>query len=74
MSGWDYGSLSATGVLDARAPSGQEPGRGDDLAERAELLAHRQATRRARLRRLATGAAGLAGSWASITPVALSGA
>jgi NitT/TauT family transport system permease protein/taurine transport system permease protein len=61
MSGWDYGSLSATGVLDARAPSGQEPGRGDDLAERAELLAHRQATRRARLRRLATGAAGLAG-------------
>ena len=44
-----------------RGPSGQETGRGDDLAERAELLAHRHATRRARLRRLATGAAGSAG-------------
>ncbi len=61
MSGWDYGSLSATGVLDTEVPSGQETGRGDDLAERAELLAHRGAVRRARARRMVTGAAGLAG-------------
>ncbi len=61
MSGWDYGSLSATGVLDTEVPSGQETGRGDDLAERAELLAHRWAVRRARARRMVTGAAGLAG-------------
>ena len=61
MSGWDYGSLSATGVLDTEVPSGQETSRGDDLAERAELLAHRWAVRRARARRMVTGAAGLAG-------------
>ena len=32
----------------------------DDVSERADLLAHRQAVRRARIRRVATGAAGLA--------------
>ena len=60
MSGWHYAPLSATGVIEA--PGQGTPGADgrDELAERAELLAHRQAGRRARIRRVATGAAGLA--------------
>ena len=59
MSGWHYAPLSATGVIEDQArPDSDED---SELAERAELLAHRQARRRARLRRVATGAAGLAG-------------
>ena len=59
MSGWHYAPLSATGVIEA--PGQGTPGADgrDELAERAELLAHRQAGRRARIRRVATGAAGL---------------
>ncbi|HUL27047.1 MAG TPA: ABC transporter permease [Streptosporangiaceae bacterium] len=60
MSGWMHAPLSATAVIEA--PEQDRPdagGRDDELAERAELLAHRQAGRRARIRRVATGAAGL---------------
>src|SRR5215468_10375557 len=57
MSGWRYAPLSATGVLEA---PGQDRPEAEGRAERAELLAHRQAGRRARIRRVATGAAGLA--------------
>jgi len=60
MSGWHYAPLSATGVIEAPGQDSRETGDGRDLAERAELLAHRQAGRRARIRRVATGAAGLA--------------
>src|SRR5215831_9341364 len=60
MSGWHYAPLSATGVIEAPGQDSRETGHGDDLAERADLLAHRQAGRRARIRRVATGAAGLA--------------
>lgn len=59
MSGWNYAPLGATGVLDAQDEARQETGRGGELNERAELLAHRQDRRRARVRRVATGAAGL---------------
>ena len=59
MSGWHYAPLSATGVIEAPGQDSRETGHGDDLAERADLLAHRQAGRRARIRRVATGAAGL---------------
>src|SRR5690242_9843119 len=60
MSGWGYAPLSATGVIDAQDPAGPDPGPADELAERNELMAHRWAVRRARARRTATGAAGLA--------------
>jgi len=60
MSGWRYAALSATGVIEAPDQARPEADGRDELAERAELLAHRQAGRRARIRRLATGAAGLA--------------
>ena len=59
MSGWHYAPLSATGVIEAPGQDSRETGHGDELAERADLLAHRQARRRARIRRVATGAAGL---------------
>jgi ABC-type nitrate/sulfonate/bicarbonate transport system permease component len=59
MPGWHYAPLSATGVIEAPGQDGREADDGRDLAERAELLAHRQARRRARIRRVATGAAGL---------------
>jgi ABC-type nitrate/sulfonate/bicarbonate transport system permease component len=60
MSGWYHAPLSATGVIEAPRQDTPEADRRDQLAERAELLAHRQAGRRARIRRVATGAAGLA--------------
>jgi ABC-type nitrate/sulfonate/bicarbonate transport system permease component len=58
MSGWQYAPLAATGVIEGQA--GPETGDRDELAERDELLAHRQAVRRARIRRIATGVAGIA--------------
>ena len=61
MSGWGYAPLSATGVIDAEDPAGPDPGGTDELTERSDLLAHRWAVRRARARRMVTGAAGLAG-------------
>lgn len=63
MAGWGYAPLSGTGVIDAQEPAGQDPGPGpgDEAAERAELMAHRWAVRRARARRMAIGVAGLAG-------------
>ena len=60
MSGWYYAPLGATGVIEAPGQDTPEADGRDELAERAELLAHRQAGRRARIRRVATGAAGLA--------------
>ncbi len=57
MSSWRYTSTGALGVIEAGEQ--QMPTAGS-VAERAELLAHRQAVRRARLRRLGTGVAGLA--------------
>jgi len=60
MSGWQYTPLGATGVIEAQDQARPEADDRDDLAEREELLAHRQAVRRARIRRAATGAAGLA--------------
>jgi ABC-type nitrate/sulfonate/bicarbonate transport system permease component len=41
-------------------PPGQDAGNQDELDDRAELIAHRRARRRARSRRVATGAAGIA--------------
>ncbi|HYB86795.1 MAG TPA: ABC transporter permease [Streptosporangiaceae bacterium] len=60
MSGWHYAPLTATGVIEAQDQDQARPEADGELAERADLLAHRQATRRARIRRAATGAAGLA--------------
>jgi len=60
MSGWYHAPLGATGVIEAPGQDTPEADGRDDLAEGAELLAHRQAGRRARIRRVATGAAGLA--------------
>jgi NitT/TauT family transport system permease protein/taurine transport system permease protein len=60
MSGWHYAPPGATGVIDTQDQAAPETAGRDELAERAELLAHRQARRRARISRAATGAAGLA--------------
>lgn len=56
MSGWQSGPLGATGLIEDLV----QPEVAEELAERTELLAHRQAIRRARLRRIATGVAGIA--------------
>jgi NitT/TauT family transport system permease protein/taurine transport system permease protein len=60
MSGWHYAPPGVTGVIDTQDQAPPETAGRDELAERAELLAHRQARRRARISRAATGAAGLA--------------
>ena len=60
MSGWHYAPPGVTGVIDNQDQAPPETADRDELAERAELLAHRQARRRARISRAATGAAGLA--------------
>jgi NitT/TauT family transport system permease protein/taurine transport system permease protein len=60
MSGWHYAPPGVTGVIDNQDQAPPETADRDELAERAELLAHRQARRRARISRTATGAAGLA--------------
>ena len=60
MSGWHYAPPGVTGVIDTQDQAAPETAGRDELAERAELLAHRQARRRARISRAATGAAGLA--------------
>src|SRR5450755_5111338 len=57
MSGW-Y-SFNA-GVATVDRPPGPDAGNQDELDDRAELIAHRRARRRARSRRLATGTAGIA--------------
>ena len=64
MSGWYSPHAGAAVIEDARPPGpGHGPGSDGpgDLDDRAELLAHRRARRRARTRRVATGAAGIAG-------------
>jgi ABC-type nitrate/sulfonate/bicarbonate transport system permease component len=59
-----YGAAADTAVATRERPVAAdgraEPGAGGDLDDRAELLAHRRGRRRARARRLATGAAGIA--------------
>ena len=56
MSGW-YSFNTAVATMDR--PPGQAR-HHDELDDRAELIAHRRARRRARSRRVATGAAGIA--------------
>ena len=60
MSGWPYTPLSASGTIEAEDHVLLEADDRDGVSERADLLAHRQAVRRARTTRVATGAAGLA--------------
>jgi ABC-type nitrate/sulfonate/bicarbonate transport system permease component len=57
MSGW-YSFNAAAATLDR--PSAQDAAHQDELDDRAELIAHRRARRRARSRRVATGTAGIA--------------
>jgi len=57
MSGW-YSFNAAVATVDRPLP-GQDAGNQDELDDRAELLAHRRARRRARSRRVATGTAGI---------------
>jgi ABC-type nitrate/sulfonate/bicarbonate transport system permease component len=58
MSGWLSPNAGAAIIEDARPP-GSGPGAPEDLDDRAELVAHRRARRRARTQRVATGAAGI---------------
>src|SRR5215470_6169186 len=60
MSGWQYSPGRLANVVDiADQPRPTADSAADDAAERAELIAHRQAVRRSRLRRLTTGVAGI---------------
>ena len=58
MSGW-YAPPAGTAVIEDGGPSGPGPGGREGLDERADLIAHRRARRRARTFRVATGAAGI---------------
>lgn len=58
MASWEPGSLGLLAHQDDHAPAG--PGDAD-LGERADLLAHRRARRRARTTRLLTGLSGIIG-------------
>ncbi len=60
MSGLYPLSPGATAVIEETAPAAPAAADHADFDERADLLAHRRARRRARTRRVATGAAGLA--------------
>jgi ABC-type nitrate/sulfonate/bicarbonate transport system permease component len=57
MSGW-YSFNAAVATVD-RPPGPDAGNQQDELDDRAELIAHRRARRRARSRRLATGTAGI---------------
>jgi ABC-type nitrate/sulfonate/bicarbonate transport system permease component len=57
MSGW-YSQFNSS-VITADRPPEQAAGDHDELDDRAELIAHRRARRRARSRRVATGTAGI---------------
>ena len=64
MSGWYSPHGGRGGHRGRPGPPGPGPGRGQatpDLDDRAELIAQRRARRRARTRRVATGAAGIGG-------------
>src|SRR6266704_3266653 len=58
MSGW-YAPRGGLAVLEDSRPPGPGQGGHEDLDDRAELIAQRRARRRARTRRVATGAAGI---------------
>jgi ABC-type nitrate/sulfonate/bicarbonate transport system permease component len=58
MSGW-YSFNAAVATVD-RPPAQDAGSHQEELDDRAELIAHRRARRRARSRRVATGAAGIA--------------
>jgi ABC-type nitrate/sulfonate/bicarbonate transport system permease component len=60
MSAW-YPPQAVLEAIEDNRPPGPGPGGHDDLDDRAELLAHRRARRRARILRVATGAAGIFG-------------
>jgi ABC-type nitrate/sulfonate/bicarbonate transport system permease component len=51
--------IEGGGAAGPGVPAGPGPGDRDELDERADLVAHRRARRRARARRVTTGAAGL---------------
>ncbi|HTS98961.1 MAG TPA: ABC transporter permease [Streptosporangiaceae bacterium] len=59
MSGWYAPNAAAAVIEDARPPGAERAG-PEHLDDRAELIAHRRARRRARMRRIAIGAAGIA--------------
>jgi ABC-type nitrate/sulfonate/bicarbonate transport system permease component len=59
MSIWSSSPPAGTAVLDDDRRAEPSPGGTDDFDERADLLAYRRARRRARTRRMATGAAGI---------------
>ncbi len=60
MSGWYAPGAGGPAVVeDIRLP-GPRPDGGEDLDDRAELVAHRRARRRARTQRVVTGASGIA--------------
>jgi ABC-type nitrate/sulfonate/bicarbonate transport system permease component len=58
MSGW-YPSQAGVTVVDDAHPPGPDADGPEDLDDRAGLIAHRRARRRAKLARVATGAAGI---------------
>jgi ABC-type nitrate/sulfonate/bicarbonate transport system permease component len=60
MSGWYAPGTGGPAVVEDIRPPGPRPGGGEELDDRADLIAHRRARRRARTRRVATGAAGIA--------------
>jgi ABC-type nitrate/sulfonate/bicarbonate transport system permease component len=59
MSGWYAPPQAVATIIEDGRPPSPGPAGYDDLDDRAELLAHRRARRRARFRRVATGAAGI---------------
>src|ERR1022692_101853 len=59
MSIWSSSPLGGTAVLDGSSTGERDVGGGDELDDRADLLAYRRARRRARTRRMATGLAGI---------------
>jgi ABC-type nitrate/sulfonate/bicarbonate transport system permease component len=60
MSGWQAGSLNVL-ANDEGGDAAQGGSQDGNLSERADLLAHRRARRRARTRRVLTGLSGLVG-------------
>ena len=59
MSGWPSAPRGGTAVIEESGQAGPGVADHDVLDERADLLAHRRARRRARTRRVTTGLAGL---------------
>jgi ABC-type nitrate/sulfonate/bicarbonate transport system permease component len=60
MAGWYAPGTGGPVIVEDIRPPGPRPDGGEDLDDRADLIAHRRARRRARTQRVATGAAGIA--------------